>query len=63
MKYLFGCFLVYVDEKSDVITQVISIEGMSFHEILDHFDGIVRRIKMPDNSQKISQLIITLDTR
>ena len=63
MKYLFGCFLVDVDEKSDIIAQVIGIEGMPFHEVLDHFDSIVRRIKMPDNSQKISQLVVTLDAR
>ena len=36
---------------------------MPFHEVLDHFDSIVRRIKMPDNSQKISQLVVTLDAR
>ena len=52
-----------VDEEGDVVAEVIGVEGVSFHEVLNDFNWVVRGVEVANGLQEIGQLVVGLDAR
>ena len=57
----FGGFTLYVDEKGDIVGEVVGVEGVPFDEVFDDFDCVVWGVEVPDDFEEIGEIVIDLN--